>query len=307
MSASALITYYVHSGFSVAINGILLLFDYWLGRNGELPVKKRITREFLQTFRAVFVFVTHKHMDHLDPIIYQWKDLPNITYILGKNAPRPDDGVPRRPQLQPIDAMATSFAPGDSMQVSEEVLVSAFDSTDEGVSFLVQVGERTIFHAGDLNFWHWREESTLKEIEEAEDAFRRAVAPLTGAGMEICFFPLDPRQGRLYDAGANYFIMTAKPKILIPMHFWGRGDVAISFARQGSTRDTEVLAMTRMGEEVAVTFADDGRINARFLTGHETHLSSEETGLPLDEAADAPIYHPDDPFLGTDQPIQLDE
>lgn len=307
MNASALITYYVHSGFSVAINGVLLLFDYWLGRNGELPQAKRITPDFLRTFQAVYVFVTHKHMDHLDPIIYQWKNLPNVTYILGKSLPPPDGAPHRPPQLDPIDALATILAPGESVQLSDQVLVTAFDSTDEGVSFLVQVGERCIFHAGDLNFWHWREESTLKEIEEAEEAFRTAVTPIAGCPIDIAFFPVDPRQGRLYDAGANHFVMTVKPKILIPMHFWGRGDVAVSFARQGSTRDTQVLAMTRMGEELQIDFQEEGRMTARFLTPQEKYHLTPEPALPLDDSADSPVRNPWDPFVGTDEPVQFDD
>ena len=32
-------------------------------------------------------------------------------------------------------------------------------STDEGVAFFVRFKEMTIFHAGDLNWWHWEDES----------------------------------------------------------------------------------------------------------------------------------------------------
>ena len=34
----------------------------------------------------------------------------------------------------------------------------ALKSTDEGVAFLVEVNGVVIYHAGDLNWWHWDEE-----------------------------------------------------------------------------------------------------------------------------------------------------
>lgn len=64
-----------------------------------------------------------------------------------------------------------------------------------------------VFHAGDLNFWHWRDESTVREIDEADEAFRQAVDPIMAEEIDLAFFPVDPRQGRMYDAGANYFIL----------------------------------------------------------------------------------------------------
>ena len=32
-------------------------------------------------------------------------------------------------------------------------------TTDEGVAFLVTCKDKRIYHAGDLNWWHWEEES----------------------------------------------------------------------------------------------------------------------------------------------------
>ena len=69
MDRKLTITYYLHSGFSVAMEDVLLVFDYWTGEQGELPQDKRITPEFLRTFREVYVFISHEHPDHLDPVV----------------------------------------------------------------------------------------------------------------------------------------------------------------------------------------------------------------------------------------------
>ena len=46
--------------------------------------------------------------------------------------------------------------------------IQAFGSTDVGISFLIHLQGKSIFHAGDLNNWHWSEESTEQEIRKAE-------------------------------------------------------------------------------------------------------------------------------------------
>ena len=37
MAGTATVTFFHHSGFSVAVKDILLVFDYWRGENGALP------------------------------------------------------------------------------------------------------------------------------------------------------------------------------------------------------------------------------------------------------------------------------
>ena len=121
--------------------------------------------------------------------------------------------------------------------------MNAYGSTDEGVSFCVDFAGVTLFHAGDLNLWHWRDESSVTEIESAERAFYDCVAPIPKQKIDVAFFPVDPRQGSMYDAGAGYFIMTVKPKVFIPMHFQGRPDVALRFAVTGETPQTRIVAL----------------------------------------------------------------
>lgn len=288
------VTYYHHSGFSAAMDDVLLVFDYWLGEKGELPENKRITPEMLRAYREIYVFISHEHPDHLDPAVFEWRKEVNVTYIVSGD--------------MPVGTRGRRMNPGDEMVLSPRVKVKAFESTDLGVSFLVDLCGVHIFHAGDLNFWHWREESTVKEIEEAEEAFRQAVDPIMKEDIDVAFFPVDPRQGRLFDAGANYFIMSVKPRLLIPMHFWGRAEIAVEFARRSRCRQTEVLAMTRPGEQIRVETDDQG-----YMTVHL--LNIPEPAPTLRTAEDAPRqtdvtlngYDGSDPFAETDLPVKMDE
>lgn len=295
------ITYYHHSGFSAALDDVLLVFDYWLGENEELPEEKRITPAFLSSFREIYVFISHEHQDHLDPVVFEWrKDFP-VTYLVSYD--------------MPVGTRGKRMSPGDELVLSPRVKVKAFDSTDLGVSFLVDLQGVKIFHAGDLNFWHWREESTVKEIEEADEAFRRAVDPIMKETIDLAFFPVDPRQGRLFDAGANYFILSVKPRVLIPMHFWGRAEIAVEFARRSRCRQTEIIAMTRFGEQIRLEFEEDGYLTIHLLSAPEpaAAAASGENPPPDAEHAEARTqvdlegYEGNDPFNDTDLPVKFDE
>ena len=295
MDRKLTVTYYHHSGFSVAMDDVLLVFDYWTGEHGELPEDKRITVDFLKQFRQVYVFISHEHPDHLDPVVFTWRNEVPVTYIVAAD--------------MPVGTRGKRMAPGDSLTLSPEVSVKAFDSTDLGVSFLVDIQGVHVFHAGDLNFWHWREESTVKEIEEADDAFRQAVEPIAREKIDLAFFPVDARQGLMYDAGANYFIMCVKPRLLIPMHFWGRAEIAMEFARRSRCRQTEVMALTRYGEQISLDFTDDGYIDVSLLTPPEVVVSSRTAPieLPVVELPEprTPAYDPEDPFSDTDLPVDI--
>lgn len=282
MSQSLYVTYYHHSGFSVVMDKVLLVFDYWLGEHGELPEAQRITPAFLQGFEEIYVFISHEHPDHLDPTVFEWRNDARVNYIVSYD--------------MPVGTRGKRIAPGESMKLSDRVSVKAFDSTDLGVSFLVDVGGAKVFHAGDLNFWHWREESTAREIEEADAAFRAAVEPITKERVDVAFFPADPRLGLLFDAGANYFLLAVKPRLLIPMHFWGRGDIAEEFARRSRCRQTEIIAMTTPGEQLRLDFEDDGSLTI--------HLSS--ASRRNDNQVDLGGYEGLDPFNDTDLPVDIE-
>ena len=70
-------------------------------------------------------------------------------------------------------------------------------STDEGVAFLIRIGERIIYHAGDLNWWHWEEESP-RYNKLMMQRYQREIEKLEGRHIDVAFVPADPRQGEQY-------------------------------------------------------------------------------------------------------------
>ncbi len=231
------IDYLGGSGFLVAIGETCLLFD--ASENG--PDRRLLPeKDTLASFKKRYVFISHRHEDHFSEKVY---DLcgEDAIYVVGYDLPQPHRGV----RMQPGEQRGFGA-----------VNVRTFGSTDEGVSFLVEYAGIQIFHAGDLNLWHWRDESSITEIEAAERAFYDCVAPIPTSGIDLAFFPVDPRQGSMYDAGAGYFVMTVKPKIMIPMHFQGRGDVAMRFAITGETKYTKIVALEEAGDHIDLSIPD---------------------------------------------------
>lgn len=282
------IIYHYHSGFSVQVGGTLLIFDYWEGEDRSLSQVGRITPQFLKAFEQIFVFISHPHPDHLDPVVYTWEAAGlNITYVVSSD--------------MPVGTRGKRLAPLQEKQLSQHVSVKAYQSTDLGVAFLVTAYGMRIFHAGDLNLWHWRQESSLREIEAAENAYYEAIEPIKGETIDVCMFPVDPRQGLMYDAGANHFILTFKPRVFIPMHWQDRPEVAVDFARRARTPQTEVLALTKPGVVANLTFTDE------LLDIHIIEPPKDFGELPVAPARKPDMALPDqaDPFADTDLPVDI--
>lgn len=260
--AQLTITYLNHSGFSVVCEKTCLIFDYYPAVDRKAGTPGVIGSADLEPYDRVLVFASHSHEDHFDPSIYEWQDEGRVHYILGYDIPERWPGLHMSPGMDEVIA---------------GVRVRSYESTDLGVSYLVTLDGMNIFHAGDLNLWHWRDTATVREIAQAEDAFYAAVKPIEEETIDVAFFPVDPRQGSLCDAGALYFVMSVKPTLMIPMHFQGRGDVAADFARKNRSRRTNIVALTRRGQTV---------VYEETVREEEPTLAPE---LPRDEASEAAV------------------
>lgn len=268
------ITYHNNSGFSVHLGKILLIFDYWEGVNRDIPEYAKIVPEKIKLYDKVFIFVSNSHIDHIDSIIYDWQSLGNVRYITSEDVP-----------LQPN---TTEMKPGDAIKLTDDIDVFAYGSTDWGVSFYVRVGTYYIFHAGNLNLWHWREESTPAEIEYAQESFNNVLKTIHGLEMTVAFFPVDPRQGPYFDAGAIQFVLDVKPKLIIPMHWCGRTEVAQKFASEIRNPYTESIAMTTPGSIANIEYRDE-HLFASLLAPKEIRMEDFQNEKAIEDADNAII------------------
>lgn len=191
------VTYLYHSGFAVEFEDIMLIFDYY---KGELPKTAK--------GKKLYVFASHYHKDHFQYKVFDWAKEFDVVFILSK------DIRTKGPQGKTVKVKKRQ-----EIQV-DELLVKTLRSTDEGVAFLVTVRGITIYHAGDLNWWHWKEESP-KYNEKMEKDYRKEIGTIEGEHIDFAFVPLDPRLEEAYGWGIDYFMRHTDTDYVFPMHLWG--------------------------------------------------------------------------------------
>ena len=223
--AKAVIYYLFHSGFAVEYKDYLLIFDYYrMPDNAALDglAEKELINKIVEA-KHVFVFVSHSHYDHFNPKVFDWKRYnSSLTYILSSDV---KDAFSQAEK----EAACLYLSPGDFIE-KNGILVRAYGSTDLGVSFLVETGDLSIFHAGDLNWWHWADESTEQELMEEEKKFKDEVKKIEGKKIDVMFFPVDPRLGEHYWLGGAYMLEKFRPALFVPMHFGENNYITERFA-----------------------------------------------------------------------------
>lgn len=203
--------YILHSGFAIIGEKVTVIIDYFMD-SSVIPFRKGIVRKkLLKRPGKIYVLSTHHHKDHFNRKILSWKkERPDITYIFSKDIFNHRLATPEE---------AICLKKGDVYEDSS-IRVEAFGSTDAGVSYLIKVDGITFFHAGDLNNWHWNEESTESEIRRAEEKFAEEMEFIgqSVSEVDVTMFPVDPRLGKDYMKGPKQFIEQIKTTIFVPMH-----------------------------------------------------------------------------------------
>lgn len=205
------ITYLYHSGIAFETQGCILIVDYYQPRE-KAEILSPIVSSLLHSGKKIYVLSTHFHADHFDPVVMTWRNsCPDICYILSSD-------IQKQGLAGASEARYLSL--GDIFQDSC-VRVKAFGSTDEGVSFYIEIDGFRLFHAGDLNNWHWNEESTSEEIRQSKTAFfcelQRIKKEITR--LDILCFPVDARLGHDYMRGPEQFLAQIPSRYFVPIHF----------------------------------------------------------------------------------------
>lgn len=238
MSSKCKITHLFHSSFLIETENHTLVFDFFdYTSHYIIKSRKILTSDFFINKDNIFVFVSHKHKDHFDPKIFEWQEAnPNINYILSSDVE--------------VDTSLNSHYFMEKYEEVEKgnVKISTFGSTDLGVSFLVEVDGLTIFHAGDLNWWHWKNDKSEVQLKEESD-FKYEIDKLKGKEIDVAFIPADPRLEEYYYLSSEYFINTIQPKMLVPMHFGDKYYVAKKLYKKLQHLGTDIAVITEKSKE----------------------------------------------------------
>ena len=234
------LTYIYHSGFVIEDEGCTIIIDYY--RDSE----DKYVQRSLPLFKGkIYVLASHWHPDHFNRQILTWKNIrPDMVCLFSK------DILENKLASQ---AYAFFLKKGDVWQ-DEHIEVKAFGSTDVGISFLIKVEGKTVFHAGDLNNWHWDEESTVEESQVAEQDYLRELATLANEtkSLDLAMFPVDCRLGKNYMRGAEQFVDTIRAAHFAPMHFSETYAAANAFRPYAEKAGCHFLPWSKTGESINI-------------------------------------------------------
>ncbi len=233
--------YIYHSGFAIEAEGVTVIIDYYKD-SSETVYNQGVVHDYLLHRPGKFyVLSTHFHPDHFNREVLTWKEQrPDIVYLFSKDILRH-----RRASAEE----AIYIRKGESY-ADDTLRVQAFGSTDAGISFLLHLQGVSIFHAGDLNNWHWSDESTEEEIRKANGDFLAELSYLQKAApaIDLVMFPVDRRMGKDYTKGAKQFIGQIKTTIFVPMHFSEDYEGGNAFQAEAEAGGCRFIAIRSRGE-----------------------------------------------------------
>ena len=213
------VTFLAHDGFFIELDTLCLLFDWWKEPIPPLPDK------------PLLVFVSHHHEDHFNPEVFTLADhKADIQFLLGSDLRLTPHNLEKWRLSPETAAKCRRCGKHDVWEPLPGVTVETFPSTDEGVAWMVTAEGRTIFHAGDLNWWHWAEEDDAWNRNMAAN-FKRYTKPLRDRRADLAMLPLDPRLGKDGYLGPQYFLGLMDIRHFLPMHQWNDFDFTDAFLR----------------------------------------------------------------------------
>jgi len=246
------VTYIGHSGFLVETEIANLLFDYSEGMIPEVDSEK-----------PMVVFVSHAHGDHYNPAIFALaKKYKNIQYFLSHDI-RLTEEVAKEYKMTKsfiLNKITAGVQPGirrviplTGVKGNDYIIFETIKSTDQGVAFLLNVGGKRIYHAGDLNWWVWEEDSK-QEFNNMSALFKRAIERINGREIYLAFAPLDPRQGKYYKHGIEYLLNATHVANVVPMHYWDKPEIMEQYEKERQTKglETRVIKLTKEAAVVEV-------------------------------------------------------
>ncbi|MDE6753013.1 MAG: MBL fold metallo-hydrolase, partial [Muribaculaceae bacterium] len=217
-------TYIWHDCFVFTNNKLSIVFDFWKDPMSD----KRERPLFLDNVdesKPLYILVSHHHKDHFSKDIFEWSNqFPHIHFILSEDVYRHsrhifnEESLYKGTKLPPHQL--TVLKKGETFE-DNIIKVKAFGSTDIGNSYSIETEGLRLFHAGDLNAWIWKDESTEQEVEEALKSYIDILTDINRDYKEfdIVMFPVDSRIGTDYYIGAKIFVEKFNVKYFFPMHF----------------------------------------------------------------------------------------
>ena len=239
------LTYVYHSCCAIEFKKFTILIDFYKDAVKDGEEAGWVEKNLLQNDKPLYVLCTHSHADHFNKEVLKWDgEKENITYIFSKEVV---DTLSDNPLLK--DEKITYLDKYEEYK-DKNIKVQAFGSTDEGGSFYIEHKKKRIFHAGDLNNWHWNEEVPIAEALAFENRYICELELLYEQVKEVdvAMFPLDPRLGKEFMRGGEQFVNKIKTNYFLPLHFGENYELIQQFEPIASKTKTKVLLPDHTGQ-----------------------------------------------------------
>ena len=201
---NTIVTYIEHSCFLVETAECYLLFDYYCGEV-SLPA--------LDPAKPLLLFNSHAHHDHFSKEIFALRDRnPSALFVLSADIPVPATVQPFTCPMLPHEHRLLQLTDGRTA-----VSIDTLRSNDEGVAFIIRIGDLCIYHAGDLNNWWWDGDV---EDQKLANIYHEELEHIRGRHFTAAFIPLDPRLKGWWK-GIEDFMHYADADAIFPMHNFG--------------------------------------------------------------------------------------
>ncbi|MDR2473732.1 MAG: MBL fold metallo-hydrolase [Tannerella sp.] len=241
------LTYIYHSGYLIEYQDFSVIIDFWKDSDD-----RHVQQLLHQSVSPIYVLASHWHPDHFSREIMKWRDnSKNIKYILSSDI---IENLKRTGIFS--DKHDIVFLSKGDIYSDDKLDIKAFGSTDCGISFLIETNGRKVFHAGDLNNWHWDEDptSTPDEIRNAGQSYLREIDDLKAVApsLDVAMFPVDKRLGTNYMLGAQQFVETIKTSVFAPMHFGSDYVSAAAFRPFAEKAGCNFIEWTKTGQSIDI-------------------------------------------------------
>lgn len=230
--------YLYNSSFAIDIEEYFLIFDYF--NDVPSPNKHGLQAGVIDpneiTDKKVFVFVSHRHADHYNPLILNWREqIKDIAYILSSD-------------IKANKHIDTHFLKAHEEIQLDKLKIKSFLSNDEGLAFHINLKDINLFFSGDLNWWKWDGEPQ-EWIDGIEKIYFDEMEKLKSLPVDIAFIPVDPRLEENYVLALEYFTNIIHPKsIIFPMHFSDQFIYLDYLKRDGYTNNKNIKLISHRGE-----------------------------------------------------------
>ena len=240
-----IVTYVYHSCCAIEFDSFSIIIDYYKDafENGKGWVKDYLLKKEM----PLYVLCTHSHADHFNQEVLKWdKKKSDITYIFSKEIEDTFKETLKEDKVHYLDKL--------QLFEDENLSIKAFGSTDAGASFYIQHKDKKIFHAGDLNNWHWNEEASKENslVYENQYICELELVAEEVKKLDIAMFPIDPRLGKDFMLGGEQFVNKIKTDNLLPLHFGDNYELIKQFEPIAKAANCNLLHLEHTGQSFKI-------------------------------------------------------